>query len=272
MNKTLRSIILWLFAFLFMAAIAIYQRMTGPTFPTRGKVELAKQEIKFALLTSQENDKDAEIRINAPDEGITGYFHFKRFKSHDEWSKVPMQRDGEYLLAYIPKQPAAGKVMYKVELGKGSESLFLTEEPVIIRFKGPVPAFVLWPHIIFMFLAMVLSTRTGLEALAKGKNTYLYAWATMILLLIGGLILGPIIQKYAFDAYWTGWPFGHDLTDNKTIVSFLFWVVALLVLRKNRENRLWPVIAALILLAIYLIPHSVLGSELDYTAMQTPGK
>jgi len=40
------------------------------------------------------------------------------------------------------------------------------------------------------------------------------------------------------------------------------------VLRKNRENRLWPAIATVVMLAVYLIPHSVLGSELDYTELE----
>jgi hypothetical protein len=73
------------------------------------------------------------------------------------------------------------------------------------------------------------------------------------------------MQKLAFDAFWTGWPFGHDLTDNKSLVAFIFWVIALVVMKKNRENRLWPILASIVLLAIFLIPHSVLGSETDFT-------
>jgi hypothetical protein len=36
-------------------------------------------------------------------------------------------------------------------------------------------------------------------------------------------------------------------------------------MKKNRENRLWPILASIVLLAIFLIPHSVLGSETDFT-------
>jgi ABC-type transport system involved in cytochrome c biogenesis permease subunit len=83
------------------------------------------------------------------------------------------------------------------------------------------------------------------------------------------LVLGPVIQKYAFGAYWTGWPFGHDLTDNKSLVAFIFWIIALVALIRNRSRRLWPVIAAFVMLVVFLIPHSVLGSELDYTKANT---
>ena len=79
------------------------------------------------------------------------------------------------------------------------------------------------------------------------------------------MIFGPIVQKFAFNAFWTGWPWGHDLTDNKTIVAFIFWLIALIRLIKNKEKRGWALVASIVLLVIYLIPHSVLGSEIDYT-------
>jgi hypothetical protein len=82
---------------------------------------------------------------------------------------------------------------------------------------------------------------------------------------IGGLILGPIVQKYAFGAYWTGWPFGHDMTDNKTLFMFIFWVIAWWKLKKNPANKLWPAIAVIVMFAVYLVPHSTMGSEIDYT-------
>ena len=75
------------------------------------------------------------------------------------------------------------------------------------------------------------------------------------------------MQKYAFGAYWTGFPLGTDLTDNKTLIAMVGWGVAWFMNRKGREGRGWIVLAAVLMLAIYLIPHSVLGSELDYTKL-----
>jgi hypothetical protein len=156
-------------------------------------------------------------------------------------------------------------LIYHVELVSGNQSVLLNDEPTVIRFKGDVPAWVLIPHILIMFTAMMMSTRTGLEAIAKSKKTYAYSLVTLVTLFIGGLILGPVVQKFAFDAYWTGWPFGGDLTDNKTLVAFIFWAIAAWRLKKNPENRTWPIIAMFVLLAVYLIPHSMFGSSLDYS-------
>ena len=83
-----------------------------------------------------------------------------------------------------------------------------------------------------------------------------------VLLAIGGLLLGPAVQKYAFDAWWTGWPFGHDLTDNKTAIAVAAWGIALLRTRGGRGARVAIVVAALVTMAVFIVPHSMFGSEL----------
>jgi hypothetical protein len=267
-KKTL-SIILWTASVVLMASLAIYQRGTGPTYPVRGKVSLDGTDYKFKLLRSYNTGSDAPFEMEVPD-GTTALFRYKRFKSFDEWTSVEIEAVDGKIKANIPEQPAAGKVEYQIALIHKGTSYTLNEEPAILRFKGPVPAFVLIPHVFFMFFAMVFSIRTAFEAWLIRKNTFAYTSVTLLLLIIGGLILGPIVQKYAFDAYWTGWPWGHDLTDNKTLAAFIFWLIAWIVLYKKRENILWPVIANFVMLAVYLIPHSVLGSEIDHTKTEAP--
>jgi hypothetical protein len=259
------NIFLWIISFLFTIAIAYYQRTTGPTYPVTGKKEFAGQRIKYKLVRTS-GERDAEIKIKHAGPEIKGQIRYKRLNTADEWTTVPMTRDGENLVVSLPQQPPAGKLVYFVDLTSGDQQITLSEDPTIIRFKGDVPAWALIPHVIIMFTAMMMSTRTGLESLTRKKKTYPYAWVTIITLFAGGLILGPVVQKYAFGAFWTGWPFGHDLTDNKTLVAFIFWAVAVWRLKKNPHNRTWPVAAMIVLLLVYLIPHSMFGSELDYSS------
>jgi hypothetical protein len=273
MSYLVKSILFWIFAIIFTLAIATYQKMTGPTYPKSGSIKIADNEIKFKLLRSHSSNSNAIISIENHLNLYTGSIVYKRLNSGDEWTEVQMQRNGEKLEGSLPSQPPAGKLEYRVFLKSGSDNYALTVEPVVIRFKGDVPYYILIPHILFMFLAMLFSSRTGIEALIKGKYTYQYALVTVITLFFGGIILGPVVQKYAFGAYWTGWPFGQDLTDNKTAVAFIFWVIAAFKLYKDHNKRTFPIIAMVILLAIYLIPHSMFGSQLDYKSGQvTTGK
>lgn len=268
MKYQTKSVLFWILSFFIMAAAAVYQRTTGPTYPVRGTAEVLGEQIKYKLIRTWEGSTDAEIVIAAVNPEIEGKYRFKRFKSHDEWTEKPMLRTGNNLIATLPNQAAAGKAMYEIYLGKGEQMIKLEEKPLVLRYKGIVPTPVLIVHVVIIFLAMMFSMRTGIEALIKGKNLVKYSMWTVILMGVGGMILGPIVQKYAFDAFWTGWPFGHDLTDNKTLAAFVLWVVAWLQVRKSPNKRGWVIAAALLLLMVYLIPHSTMGSEIDYTKAQ----
>jgi hypothetical protein len=84
----------------------------------------------------------------------------------------------------------------------------------------------------------------------------------LILLGLGGMILGPAVQYYAFGDAWTGIPFAWDLTDNKTLLAFVFWILAV-VMNIKKERPAYVILASLVMLAIYSIPHSMFGSQLD---------
>ncbi len=134
----------------------------------------------------------------------------------------------------------------------------------MVRFKGDVPLFILIPHILAMFGTMLLSTRTALECFSREPKLKKFTAWTLGFLIAGGIILGPITQLYAFGALWTGFPFGMDLTDNKTLIALIGWILAAVALYKFKKPKLYIIGAAVLLLAVFMIPHSMFGSELDY--------
>jgi len=258
--------LLWVIAIIITLSSAVYQRMTGPTYPKRGKIEIDGTFYSYKLLRSEETTSDALVSLDVPDAEIEGYVKYKRYNSNDEWTTLMLRRNGDSLVAHLPKQPPAGKLLYRVYLNKNAQKYSLTgEEPVIIRFKGSVPLIILIPHVIFMFFAMLFSNRAALDALDRNGNAKKYLLITIGLFFIGGFLLGPLVQKFAFGEYWTGVPFGYDLTDNKTLLAMIGWLFAWIKNRNDRDGRGWIVFAAVLMLAVYLIPHSVWGSELDYT-------
>jgi hypothetical protein len=268
-NTKQQATLLWVLAVIVTLSSVVYQRKTGPTYPVTGELEFNGEIVSYHFPRSQNTGENAEIVLTSNDPSISAEVTWKRFKSHDQWQKMPFTAMDGALKAELPSQPPAGKITYGVTLISASgETIGITEEAIIIRFKGAVPAHILIPHILFMFSAMLMATRTGLAAYVESPFALRYTLLTGLFLMMGGLVLGPIVQKYAFDAYWTGWPWGHDLTDNKTAVAFLAWVAAYWRHRKTENAKVWIIAAAFITLAVYLIPHSALGSELDYTQME----
>ncbi len=257
---TMRTFWFWFIAVLITLVSAAYQRVTGPSYPQLGKATVGGSEVRFRLPRSAETTADCEIavRVSAP---VEGYLEYRRHKTNDVPVRVPLVRRGEELTGSLPKQPAPGKLDYevfltadgtKVPLGKG--------RPTTVRFKDPVPAGLLIPHILVMFGGMLASTAAGLAALKRKRNPRRFVIAAVVLLFLGGVVLGSLVQKAAFGVYWSGFPLGKDMTDTKTLVSLLLWIAALIATRKGRTARAIVLAAWIVTLAVYFIPHSVFGS------------
>jgi hypothetical protein len=262
----MKKILPWLLAFIITAASAVYQRVTGPTHPLRGKAALSTGEISFRLLRSAEITADCEIGVEVANPEVSGRLLYKRFNTGDPWNETTMLRRDGRLVGTLPKQPMAGKLAYKVVLADRESEVSLSgDEPVVIRFKGHTPLPLLLSHVLVIFAAMLFSTRTGLAALDRKSDPRRLAIWTAVFFFVGGFILGPLMQKFAFDAWWAGFPLGTDLTDSKTLFAMLAWVVALIAGRGGRQNRRWVLAASVVTLIVFLIPHSLLGSELKYT-------
>ncbi|MBN2349014.1 MAG: hypothetical protein JXJ22_09265 [Bacteroidales bacterium] len=261
----LKKILFWLFAIVITLGSSIYQRKTGPSYPKNGQIELKQGTYyKFELPRSHGGETDCKIELLIPDTTYTAELIWKRYPLNDEWKSGTFKREGENLVAFLPHQPPAGKLQYYIKFSAYSkEQLVGYEDPVIIRFRGDVPAYILIPHIFFIFLAMLLSNLALIMALFKYEKYILFSKLTLISIIAGGLILGPVVQKFAFGEFWTGFPNGFDLTDNKTLIAFIFWFIAVFA-NANKKRPYLTIVAALVMLVIFSIPHSARGSELNY--------
>jgi hypothetical protein len=262
----MKTTLYWVLAVVITIAAAYYQRKTGPTRPKKVETTINSTNYTFKLLRTHGGDEDHEISLEIPDTTIEGKVFYKRYPTNDDWTDVQMTREDDLLKANLPQQPPAGKLAYYIQIYSKNEIVDLSSDnPIIIRFKGSVPAYIMLPHILLMFLAMLLSNLAGLLAAVKHKRHIFYGKITLLLFFIGGMILGPVVQFHAFGEAWTGVPFGWDLTDNKTLISFIFWIVAVAMnWKKNRPG--YTILAAVVLLLVYSIPHSMFGSELDYSS------
>lgn len=272
-----RGQLLWILALLLTLTSVVWQRLSGPTHPVRVRTEIGAAAVRGKLLRTHSTGGDLPVTVSVTETGaeeagteVGGDLVWRRFPTDDDWLRIPLSRTGDELTAAIPAQPSAGKVEYRVELVRGETTVVLpADRAVVARFKNDVPVMVLALHILAIFLAMLWSSRAGLEAIVQGPALRTQALTTFVLIVVGGLILGPIIQKYAFGAFWTGWPLGEDLTDNKLALAALAWLNALVQIRSGRGGRWAVMAAAVITLVIFAIPHSVRGSTLDYESMQT---
>ena len=270
-----RVVSIWVITFFVTAAFLVWQKVSGPTYPRRGSVDVGTGRIAVELPRTNSISSDMPVSIkvaapDAPDPGVTGTVIWRHYPTDEAWLRLPMRYEHGRLEADIPRQPMAGKVEYHVELKHAGEAaIFPKDESAVARFKGDVPPLILVFHVTCMVLGMLFSTGTGLDALTGGAAAQrILSRVTFFFLFLGGCVLGPVVQKYAFDAYWTGWPFGEDWTDNKLAAGAIVWAIAVFATRNARKGhpagRVWVVIAMITILVIYSIPHSIHGSTFNY--------
>jgi len=277
----MKTILFWILAVIITLSAAYYQRKTGPTYPKQIDIKANGMEYELKLTRSIEITDSNYIKLAIKDSTVRAILFYKRLQVDEPYQPVDFRYEEHPinsfimnkifgiereigLFAYIPAQPPAGKIEYYFEVidDQASNTYFATE-PIVLRFKGQVPSKILTPHIILMFVAMLLSTLAGLMAIGKHKSYRRWGVWTLVLLFLGGMILGPLVQYHAFGEAWTGIPLGWDLTDNKTLIAVIFWTLAVFGNRKKERPGL-TILASAVLLLVYSIPHSMFGSELNY--------
>ena len=258
----MKKSVYWLLAIIITLVLSIYQRMTGPTYPKRLTVELNGERYKIKLPRSGVQH-DEIVTLKGIPSDVNSQIHFRRYPTTNDYTTADFVWQDSVWQAVLPVQPVAGKLQYYITVG-GKD--YLADEPIIIRFRNDVPAGILVPHILLMFAAMLFAVYTFLLVVTRREYSR-WLKITVGTLFVGGFILGPLVQHAAFGPWWAGFPYGTDLTDNKTLISFLFFLVALATL-KWKYNRWVVVLAVLMMVAIFSIPHSAYGSEYDYTTQK----
>lgn len=273
MKKTL----VWMVAVLLTLGSSVYQRMTGPTNPLRLSVETAAGGREDFRLPRSGGPEAVRVAVPVRDAAMysgastaqasAAYLYYRHFPevAGEDYARREMRVTGAgEWEAWLPALPAAAKWQYYVEAE--GRTYPAAGEAVVIRYKGHVPAACLIPHILFMFLSMLFVTVAGGFALCRVATYKKYLYLGLASLLLGGFVFGPLVQHYAFGPYWTGFPLGTDLTDNKTLIMLLALMAAwgCEVFGQKFAARRWVTVAAvLVVWAVFLIPHSLRGSERD---------
>ncbi len=136
----------------------------------------------------------------------------------------------------LPAKEKGSKQYYHIEVYKNNIKIatFPTAGDQVIKFKGNVTHVVLVAHILCMFATIffgLMAVFTSID-LARGKGdarlSILYVLLTFASAYIGGIPLGIVVFRQTFGGSgWGGWPLGTDITDTKTELLLLFWLITL---------------------------------------------
>lgn len=249
--------------------------------PRELAAELGDMRVEHVSVTEQVGSGCPAISLRiVPDETIESFILYT-VVGEEGTRRVNMVHTGEGRWeAYLPVIEKGGRVLYALTIHgdeggtvrlPGEEGSFL-----LVKYKGKVSPVVLTLHIIFMFGAfyfMIQSLWSAINILSTGKGKRSAVsnvrWV-LVCTFIGGWPLGFILNYQAFGPIWEGFPFGYDITDNKTQLIFIFWLISLLLvwgsfigkgeekdLLGTRGFALAVLLSYIVSLFLFIVPHSL---------------
>jgi hypothetical protein len=233
--------------------------------------------ITLSAFTTKEDINIKEVRI-----------FYKKTKS-EEFKKSVMQRvkDGSTYVDYLPGLKKGERWFYYIESEDTSGDILTIPERVkegerqinfYVTFEGTANRFLFISHIVLAITAVIFwihSVFYAVNYLTSGERhnirlAFYSVFYGTISFFIFAFPVGGYIAHQVFGQAWSGIPFGWDITDNKSLITFLYYAV-LIYLMKGEFSRLelgkgnaisdnnfsYLVILGIILtIVVYNIPHS----------------
>lgn len=275
-----------LIAFFFTLLLLAFARKTTTVKPVHKTVERGGIRIEHDTVPKRRGGGNVVIPVKVSGAEKVRLF-YKIGEGEFQGVDMDLEKGGSDLFAaLIPHHKKGTRAWYYIEAQKQLEdkrfAVSLPDrdspgfEPILLKFQGRVPPYIIISHILCIFSAIFFSVFAVFSAvdLKKGKGTLkksvAFSLLTFILLFVGFFPLGWALNYFTFGVLWEAFPFGKDVTDNKAQIAFLSWLVTLLlvkgtILGKNPSKNLVSertystvvIISFAITVTMYLIPHSL---------------
>lgn len=245
----------WLLAIVITAYLAVLQLVMESNYPITTEVNTGKQKINLQLIRTFEGGEDCPIVFLIEDIEVKGYLLYNLKSDTLKQERVNLKREGDKLIGYLPGQAPATEMEYCVLLNREKTSITVNDgKPVIIKFKGKVPSYLILANGFLLTMVLLLSSLVGFYA-AFGVKSYRWViYLTLISSVVLSLFLYPLVQKYSLNT-WTYVPKMWSL-DAKLLLTSLIWIITvLLTLFFRKFKRLWTIIASVITIVLFLVPH-----------------
>ena len=241
--------VFWILAIILTLSTSVYQRLTGPTNPKKTTISINNKEYKLSFPRSATSNNN-KITLNIADSNVKAQLIYRKYPTNEDYSKIDFQNNGSSLFANLPIQPSAGKLEYYVIID--DEKLFETQ-PLIVRFKGEVPAGVLIPHIIFMFVSMLFAAYGLILAIANKKECPSLCYFNHNNINYWGIYLWPNGSKICFWSLleWISFWLRPNRQQNPYSISCT--IINMLFLKK-KIFRITSIIAFSVMITIFLYP------------------
>jgi len=179
--------------------------------------------------------------------------------------EVPADTLGQRNYYYLEAMDGAGN---RAVLPRTADDTYDSEYDYFqIRYEGKATFILLLSHILLMIMSLFLLIHAlyyAMNYLFTGeRETAIFRTVNIgtIAFFITGFPIGCVIEKQVLGNYWEGVPFGWDITDSKTLIILVIWVVLIWLQSKKkisvRTYAKWVIINTIITIVLFMLPHSL---------------
>ena len=255
------SLILWISALLLTFLTGYIQSGTSEYYPLTGTIGIdeKKGSYRFEKIYDDKGDYTFIIRTDNPE--IQAVVKWKKVypskrsverENEQEWKIIEMKKDKEALIAHIPKQNAGEKILYYAEIKKGELKYIIPDKPVTLLFQGYVPSMISFLSNFALFGGLLLSFRTGLEFFNENHKIKKLTLFTMGFFFVYTIAVTPLRKSYELNAINNKVVPITSLFDLQSILLFLIWITAMIVVFKVKNPKLPAMVFAIITGLVFL--------------------
>jgi hypothetical protein len=242
-----------------LTIIAVFiQQFTSNNRPVKEYTNINGKVYNIKLPVFYEGKEGCLIEINIPDSSVTGNVFYKTLNGRENWCPKRLIRMNENLISMLPNQKPNVKLQYYLELKSFKRSYYLAHSnPVIVRFQEEVPKYIIYPQVICIFLALILSCYAGLLAIFKLDTYKKYSLLAYYFMLAGALVLNLVVYVITFRTIFVKFEVYNDLTVYRNLLLYMFMLLIFNINRKN-ENRFFTCIISTLTLLVFCLPQNFL--------------
>ena len=235
------------------------QQFSSYDRPYKAVIMINEEIYKLRLPVVHDANEECLIELNIPDTSVSGTIFFKVYQSNENWHSNNLIRMSDKLLNILPVTQPNVKMQYYIMLhSRSSQFAIAKEEPVVIRFQKEVPKYLLYPYVLLMFLALILSNFAGMLTVYNIDSYKKYIGITFYLFL-ATLVFGLIWHIISFRHFFMQISPYNDLSFFKYLIILGIWWGVYKISQKH-DWRYLILSASVVTLVLYCIPAQLVFS------------
>ncbi len=251
----IKTIILWVGAFLIALTVGYYNAVTAPDFPINGELGIAGKEFNYHF-DKTIGVKDSLLLLFRSDaDSVSGTVRV--YGKETTIIPLTIQEHGKRLQAALKTSKLPDTLRYTVVLNHRGNVIQIPQSGMVLQTicYGKTPSQIMQVYYLTLLFGLLLSIRTGLEFFTDGAKVKKLALFTTISFNLFGFFVSPVKRAFELNII------DKQILQPELLFSFsamamgLFWIAAAITLFNVKNTRFFALIFGLLSIALYSVVH-----------------